>query len=296
MPVTLRHAAAAFLAVFVFAGQTAPVRAQDLGEIMIRLDRLEAENRRLTGQLEQAQNLARRLDDQLKRFQQDVDLRFQDQAGRPGAPRAAAPARPRRDDAFDPNAQPAAPGAPLVLGATPPSPPLPNAAAAPRVVGATPTSPSSPPLPNAAAAPPAAPAPGTPLPPSAPPANAQEAYNQARATVQRGEYELGETQLRDFLRVYPRDGRAAAATFQLGETFFRRSRHREAAEQYLEVSTKYQKSQLAPESLLKLSMSLRSLGEKEQACGTLAEVGRRYPQVNDNLKRAVERELSRAQC
>ncbi len=277
MPITLRHAAAAFLAVFVFAGQTAPVRAQDLGEIMIRLDRLEAENRRLTGQLEQAQNLARRLEDQLKRFQQDVDLRFQDQAGRPGAPRAAAPARPRRDDAFDPNAQPAAPGAP-------------------RVVGATPTSPSSPPLPNAAAAPPAAPAPGTPLPPSAPPANAQEAYNQARATVQRGEYELGETQLRDFLRVYPRDGRAAAATFQLGETFFRRSRHREAAEQYLEVSTKYQKSQLAPESLLKLSMSLRSLGEKEQACGTLAEVGRRYPQVNDNLKRAVERELSRAQC
>ena len=288
----MRFPTAAVLA-FALIALAAPVsapRAQDLGEITLRLDRLEAENRRLTGQLEQAQNLARRLEDQLKRFQQDVELRFQDQAGaRPVAPRPpvqasappaanpAAPPRPRREDSFDPNALPAAPGAPRQLGSSPPSGPLPA------------------PLP---AAPPAAgtlpPVAGTPAPGA--PANALEAYNQARATLQRGEYEAAEQQLRDFLKAYPRDARAGAATFQLGETFFRRNRHREAAEQYLEVSTKYQRSQVAPESLLKLSMSLRALGEKDQACGTLAEVGRRYPQANDNLKRAVEREQARAQC
>ena len=75
-----------------FALRLCPAAAQDAAEIMLRLDRLEAENRRLTGQVDEMRFQIRRLEDQLKRFQTDADLRFRDlEQGRPGA-RPQAPA------------------------------------------------------------------------------------------------------------------------------------------------------------------------------------------------------------
>ena len=71
---------------------------------------------------------------QLRRFREDVEFRLGAAAaagGRrgAGARRVAAAgrrraARPRKNDAFDPNADPNAPGAPRPLGSTPPSAPL----------------------------------------------------------------------------------------------------------------------------------------------------------------------------
>jgi tol-pal system protein YbgF len=111
------------------------------GDLMMRIDRLEAQIRQLTGALEQLQYRNQQLEGQLKRVQDDTEYRFQEMRG--GAPRAPAPPRPaatppatpppatgtvpgRRGDAFDPAQNPAAPGAPRTLGTTTPSPPLPQ--------------------------------------------------------------------------------------------------------------------------------------------------------------------------
>ena len=74
-----RLIAALFVAVFVLPfGAGAPARAQtDAAELLLRLDRLEGENRRLNGQVEQMGHQIRRLEDQLKRFQSDVDFRLE---------------------------------------------------------------------------------------------------------------------------------------------------------------------------------------------------------------------------
>ena len=40
----------------------------------------------------------------------------------------------------------------------------------------------------------------------------------------------------------------------------------------------------------------RELGEKDAACGTLAEVGRKYPRAGLSVKQAVEREQKRVHC
>ena len=64
---------------------------QDTAGLDVRVDRLENQMRTLNGQIEQMQFDIHRLDDQLRKFQQDVDFRFQDN-GRGGAP-AAGPAR-----------------------------------------------------------------------------------------------------------------------------------------------------------------------------------------------------------
>lgn len=129
-----------------------PASAQDAADFVVRMSRLENQVRQMSGQVEQLQFENRQLRDQLRKFQEDVEFRFQERSGgartaapSPAAPPAAsapglpsAPAQPRparRGDAFDPSASPDAPGAPRPLGTTPPSaalpPPGPAANAAP---------------------------------------------------------------------------------------------------------------------------------------------------------------------
>ncbi|HRJ70556.1 MAG TPA: YbgF trimerization domain-containing protein, partial [Beijerinckiaceae bacterium] len=83
------------LALVLLASVAAPSLAQTLdpAELLLRLDRLEGENRRLNGQVEQLQFQIRRLEDQVRRFQSDVDFRFKESGGK-GLPQAAAPPAP----------------------------------------------------------------------------------------------------------------------------------------------------------------------------------------------------------
>jgi tol-pal system protein YbgF len=86
------------------------------------------------------------------------------------------------------------------------------------------------------------------------------------------------------------------AIFYVGETYFQRSRPREAAEQYLKVTTDYAKSSRAPESMVRLAQTLAALGNSEQACATFAEFGKRYPAATASVKRLAEREMSKDHC
>ncbi len=65
-----------------------------------------------------------------------------------------------------------------------------------------------------------------------------------------------------------------------GRDLFRRGRYPDAVEQYLKIYKTYGTSRLAPESMLKLSLSLRGMGQPEQACATLAEINRKYPDAS----------------
>ncbi|MFZ0844862.1 MAG: tetratricopeptide repeat protein, partial [Pseudolabrys sp.] len=81
-----------------------------------------------------------------------------------------------------------------------------------------------------------------------------------------------------------------------GESLFQRQRYRDAAESFLAVSTKYEKAGKAPDSLLRLGQSLAALNQKEAACATLAEVGRKFPRASASVKRGVTQEEKRAHC
>lgn len=113
---------------------------QDSAQLLVRIGRLESQIRQINGQIEQMQFEFRKLGDQLKKFQEDVDFRFRESApGLPAAkppqkrsempetqttaeaqpitPQAALPPRASgRGDAFDPSQDPTAPGAPRPLG------------------------------------------------------------------------------------------------------------------------------------------------------------------------------------
>ncbi|MFG3757157.1 tetratricopeptide repeat protein, partial [Klebsiella pneumoniae] len=77
---------------------------------------------------------------------------------------------------------------------------------------------------------------------------------------------------------------------------FQRQRYRDAAETFLNVTSKYDTSAKAPDALLRLGQSLAALKEREAACAALSEVARKYPRASTGVKQAVEREQKRAKC
>ena len=247
-------------------------------------------------------------------------------------PAAAGAPRPmgRRADVFDPNESPNAPGAPRVLGSIPANPtvitgePDDDREAAPPV-GAPGGRQAGAPLdlstlsgqaandptlgppggaPYVAGTLPAPPprqlsATGAPLqqqaalPPSQTP---KDEYDLAYGYVLRKDYALAEETFRGFLRKYPSDRLVAEANYWLGESLFQRQRYRDAAESFLTVSTKFDKSGKAPDSLLRLGQSLAALKEKEAACATFSELGRKFPRASASVKQGVEREQKRVGC
>jgi tol-pal system protein YbgF len=130
----------------------------------------------------------------------------------------------------------------------------------------------------------------------APSATPRDEYDLAYGYVLRRDYALADDSFRVFLKKYPSDRLAADANYWLGETLFQRRRYREAAESFLAVSTKYETAGKAPDALLRLGQSLAALGEKEAACATFGELGRKYPRASLNVKQSVEREQKRVRC
>ncbi len=307
----------------------------DPGDLSVRLDRMENAMRQLTGTLEQLQYQNQQLQSQLKRMQDDTEYRFQalgSRGGPPGGtpPRATSPQSPantpsvntpgNRSDVFDPAQNPNSPGAPRVLGNQAIAAPVQNADNEPPVgapggrdVGApldlstlAGTSPAQPNVPMASAgsvAPPQLPPPannaaagGTQLATLPPTASPQDEYDLAYGYVMHKDYALAEQAFRDFLRKHPDGKLVPDAQYWLGESMFQRQRYRDAAESFLAVSTKYESSGKAPESLLRLGQSLAALNQKEAACATLAEVGRKFPRASATVKKGVTQEQKRAHC
>jgi tol-pal system protein YbgF len=131
------------------------------------------------------------------------------------------------------------------------------------------------------------------LPPTATP---KDEYDLAYGYLLRKDYALSEDSFRAFLRKYPSDRLTGEANYWLGESLFQRQRYRDAAEIFLTVSTKYDKSGKAPEALLRLGQSLAALNEKESACATFGEIMRKYPRASAGVKQGIEREQKRVHC
>ena len=114
--------------------------------------------------------------------------------------------------------------------------------------------------------------------------------------MQRKDYALAEETMRNFAVKYPSDPLIADSQYWLGESYFQRQKYRDAAEAFLGVTTKFDKSAKAPDALLRLGQSLAALKEKEAACAALGEVLRKYPRASGGVKAAVDREQKRIKC
>lgn len=312
------------------AALAAPAAAQDAADAIVRLNRIESQLRQMAGQIEELQFENRQLKEQLRKFQEDVEFRFQENRGGSRAAPSTTPSRPaqpqpqpqppvpqRRSDVFDPSEAPHAPGAPRPLGSTAPSTPLaahdpayPMPLPGGRLSGigelieeeqlaaeGTPLDYGS--GGHTAAIPPVASVPAGRTSPSVAATSAGDPrsdFEMAYAHFSYKQYDEAEMGFRRFLQSNPRDRLVPEATYWLGETYLQRHRFREAAEQFLNVSTEHPSATRAPDALLKLGVSLSGLGARDRACAVFAELDRKYPQAPAGVRQSSEREQKRNRC
>ncbi len=99
-------------------------------------------------------------------------------------------------------------------------------------------------------------------------------------------YPEAEAGFKEFITKYPDHGMAGSAGFWLGEAYWAEQNFAAAAQAYQDSYKRNSKGRRAPDSLLKLGLSLSRLGQKDQACTLIAAVDSEYPNAVDVKKRA----------
>jgi tol-pal system protein YbgF len=246
-----------------------------IGRTEDRFSSLESQLRDLTGNVEQLTHLSAQLKERLDKLVNDIDFRLsaleRGAAGAGGVPAAAA-----TPPAAQPAAQPPAAG----LGAPVVAPGQQRLVLQPG--------------PGAQAA---AVAPSVQLPQGSPEAQYEFAFGKlTQAQREQGELASAEEAWKAFLAANPTHRLAGNAQYWLGETYYARRDYQSAAATFAEGVAKYPRSDKAPDNMLKLGMSLAQLKRNNEACGTLTELDKRYPNATPQVKQAGQRERQRLNC
>jgi len=260
-------------------------------DIEIRMERLEAQMRDLTGKVEQVTNGLDQLRQRVEQINSDFDVRFSEMSGGtssgpvPGRPSAAGP---------PPAATPRLAEAPPAGGLMPPGTVVPppsggggglnpifNTLSPP---GTAPPRPPAPPPDTAASA----------EPPSG--GSINEQFNRAFGLVKQGDYGNAETALRAFIDAHPNDALAGNAQYWLGQTYFARSKFSEAASAFAEGYKRFPKGGKAPEDLLYLGLSLAKADQRKNACLALEQLGQAFPNAAPAVRERAAAEKKRIGC
>ena len=127
------------------------------------------------------------------------------------------------------------------------------------------------------------------------PESPEALYERSNESLLRRQFGDAEAGFSSFVSKYPDHGLAGSAQYWLGETFYAQGDFRQAAKNFLNGYKGYPKSRRAPDSLLKLGISLNKLGQTQQACAAFGALGGEFPNAVDAKKRA-QAESKRAGC
>jgi tol-pal system protein YbgF len=116
-----------------------------------------------------------------------------------------------------------------------------------------------------------------------PSGDAQALYQQGYGALLQKDYGAAEIAFKQMVDSFPNDPLAANAQYWLGETYYVRGHYKNAADAFLKGYKKYKSGDKAPDTLLKLGMSLAELGQKSEACSTFDELKTKYPGAPEDI-------------
>jgi tol-pal system protein YbgF len=265
-------------------------------DIEIRMERLEAQMRDLTGRVEQIGNGLDQLRQRVEQINSDLDVRFSELSG--GAAAGPAPGRPGAAGsppaANSPNRFAAE--SPPTGGLMPPGTvvPPPSSSGGESGGGLNPIFNTLSPPGTAPVRPRAGDTAGAERPPAGTSANEQ--FNLAFGLVKQADYPAAEAALKAFIEAHPSDPLAGNAQYWLGQTYFARNQFAEAASAFAEGYKRFPKGSKAAEDLLYLGMSLAKADQKKNACLALAQLDQAFPNPTAAIKERAAAEKKRIGC
>ena len=127
-------------------------------------------------------------------------------------------------------------------------------------------------------------------------ADPKQLYETAYGYLLQRDYGAAQAAFDDFLKKFPNDSLSGNAQYWLGETHFVRGQYKAAAGAFLKGYQTYAQGGKAPDSLLKLAMSLDRLGQKDAACSSYAELSSKFPNAAQSVKSRAQTERQRIGC
>lgn len=272
-----------------------PTQAQDYGNAggsalatntELRLSAVEDQLRALTGKAEQVEFTVRRLDQAVARMQADYEQRLTKLET--AAVQAVVPPPP---PPATPTAAPSPPAVTTETGDTATGQPADTVTSVRgslgairvqdgRVVGGA-VSPKTPPLPDV---------------PEGYGLTAQEQYDRAFTLLRQANYDEAEKAFKAFIEKNPKDKLIDNAKYWHAETYYVRAQFSDAAVAFADAYQENPKGSKAPDSLLKLAMSLSGLDKTADACTTLSELRKNYPQAPASIRTRADQERARLKC
>jgi tol-pal system protein YbgF len=121
-------------------------------------------------------------------------------------------------------------------------------------------------------------------------------YEKGQGAITQKDYASAEVAFRQLIKTYPKDPLTTDAQYWIGESYYRRGQYKNAADAFLKGYKKHKSGDKAPETLLKLGMSLAALGQKDAACSTFGELKAKFPKAPETVRDEAKAERKKAGC
>jgi len=126
--------------------------------------------------------------------------------------------------------------------------------------------------------------------------NPADAFANAKALMDGGDYDNAEAAFADFVQRHPDDAHAAEANYLYGKALAVRGAHAEAAHAYIEAIRGYPKTSWAPDAMAELSRELIAMKRADDACTTLDTLKAKYPKASAAVTKKAAAARTQAKC
>lgn len=124
----------------------------------------------------------------------------------------------------------------------------------------------------------------------------QADFDRARGLMLSGDYDAAEAAFEGFTANHGGSNLAPEANYWLGKTLVVRGADGEAASAFIAAIRGWPTTAWAPDAVLELSRSLIALERNAEACQTLGELSRRYPNAAPSIKSRATAARTQARC
>ena len=122
-------------------------------------------------------------------------------------------------------------------------------------------------------------------------------YKFAFNLTRQARYEEAEIAFKAFIKSHGEDALAGNAHYWLGETYYVRKDFMHAAQAFFEAYQKFPSGAKAPDSLLKLGMSMSNMDKSTEACTTYGKLRQEFSgAMKAPIEQALNRETQRLKC
>jgi len=111
-----------------------------------------------------------------------------------------------------------------------------------------------------------------------------------------GDFAGAQTAFKQYLEFNPDAADKGEINFWLGESYFVRGGYADAADAYIASMREDPKGVKAPDAMVRLAATLRELGNKPEACQTLATFPGQFPNASSSAKEKARVEAARTGC